>query len=546
MDSLSSSHKQSWLSWFLRGTLIVIFLVLATKLFEVQIIKGAYYRDLAEENRIRHIPIPAQRGKILASDGTIMAGNLDVQKAVKFGSNGSYQITDDLTGADPSEIIKDYRRVYPMNDKAAQITGYLSVVGTDDVGKIDPNCPEKGPRVSGSLVGTTGIEQEYQCQLEGIPGEELIEVNTSGKKIRSLGRREPIAGADIKTTIDPGLQTEVAADMKGQKGAAIVTGPTGAVLAFYSEPSYDPNLLINKTDPKAISALLNDPNLPFFNRVIGGTFHPGSVFKPLTAISALQEGAIDKNFRYTDTGSITVNGFIYRNWYLTEYGGTEGTIDLTRAIARSTDTFFYKVGEMVGPNNIAKWADIFGLNKPTGIDLPGETRGLVPTTDWKQQKIKEPWYLGDTYHMAIGQGYVAISPAEENTFISALATNGNICTPHLNSAIPSKCQKIDLLGKNLDLIKQGMIEACQQGGTAYTFFDFSAKHNGQTLACKTGTAEVSSDGTPHAWFVFFTPVTNPQIIATVLVEHGGQGSQVAGPIARKIADYVFAAKQNTP
>lgn len=545
MNSLASK-SESWLPWFLRGILIVGFLILSAKLFETQIIKGSYYRALSEENRIRHIPIPAPRGRILARGGELLAGNLDVPKVIKFNPNGSYTITDDLTGVDPSEIIKDYRRIYPLGDKFAHASGYLSQVGGDAVGKIDPDCPEKGPRVSGMLVGTTGLEAEYQCELQGIPGEELIEVNTQGKKVRTLGRRDPVPGGDIKTTIDYGLQQEVANDMNGKKGAAIITDTQGQILAFYSEPSFDPNLLVNRNDPKAISALLSDTDLPFFDRVISGTFHPGSVFKPVVSIAALQEGAIDKSFLFTDPGVITVNGFSYSNWYLTEYGRTEGTIGLTRAIARSTDTFFYKVGEMVGPNNIAKWADALGLNKPTGIDIPGETKGLIPTTDWKMSQIKEPWYLGDTYHMAIGQGFVAITPAEENAYIEAIASNGNLCQPRFDQGSPAKCTRIDIRQNNLEQVVEGMKEACENGGTAYTFFDFPAKHNGQTIACKTGTAETASDGTPHAWFVLFSPIENPKVVATILVEHGGQGSQVAGPIARKIMDYYFASSAGTP
>lgn len=343
----------------------------------------------------------------------------------------------------------------------------------------------------------------------------------------------------LKTTIDFNLQSEVADQMKDKKGAAVVTDTKGNILAFYSEPSYDPNLLIDRSDSAKIAELLNNPNLPFFNRVIGGTFHPGSVFKPVVALSALEEGAIDGSFTYTDTGVIKVNEFSYSNWYFTEYGRTEGNINLTKAIARSTDTFFYKIGEMVGPDNMAKWATAFGLNKPTGVDLPGEIKGLIPTTSWKKQTIKERWFLGDTYHMAIGQGYVAVTPLELNTYISAIAANGNLCQPRFNQEIPLVCKKLGVTQTNLDLVKEGMKEACTTGGTAYTFFDFSSKYGGTTVACKTGTAEVGTDGDPHAWFTFFAPIDNPEIVTTILIEKGGQGSSVAGPIARKIADFYF-------
>lgn len=535
MNSLYSQNSQSWLPWFLRGILILGFLVLFAKLFEIQIIKGDYYRNLSEQNRIRHIPLPAPRGKILARGGEILAGNVEQKRRIKFTEKGGFEVTDDLTNSKPDEIIPDYKRYYALSDRAAHAVGYLTKAAEGEVDKVDPDCPEKGPVTSGSLIGRTGLEEEYQCELIGTPGEELIEVNTMGEKIRSLGHKDPIPGRDVKTTINFMLQAEVATDMEGKKGAAIVTDANGGILAFYSSPSFNPD---------DIASSLTDPDLPLFNRVIGGTFHPGSVFKPITAVAALEEGAIDSKFRYNDTGSITVNGFTYATWYFTEFGRTEGEIGLTRAMARSTDTFFYKVGEMVGPNGIAKWASTFGLNKKTGIDLPGETVGLIPTPDWKLKTKKEAWFLGNTYNMAIGQGDVAVTPVEINTYISAIGNEGSICVPHFLLSDDGNCKNINVEKSNLDLVKEGMKEVCTEGGTAYTFFDFSTKHGGIPVACKTGTAEVTADGNPHAWFTVFAPIEKPEIVATVLFEKGGQGSQVAGPVARKIFDFYFQSKIN--
>ena len=545
MNSLASNNSQSWLSWFLRGLLIVSFLILFSKLFEVQIIKGSYYRTLAEENRIRHIPIPAPRGKIIARGGEILAGNVEVKRRIKFSKNRGFEITDDLTDASSEEMVMDYKRTYPLGGKFGHASGYLGIVNADQVDKINPDCPEKGPIHSGTLVGRTGLEEEDQCQLMGMDGEELIEVDTQGKKVRSLGRRDPLPGKDLKATIDYGLQTETAAEMNGKKGTAIVSDPSGQILAFYSSPSFDTNLMVSKSEAnsKIVSALLVDKDLPFFDRLISGTYHPGSVFKPLVAAAALSEGAIDKNFTLDDPGVIKVNEFSYSNWYFSQYGRREGVIDLTRAIARSTDTFFYKIGEMVGPDKIASWAQKFGLSRVTGIDLPGEVAGLIPTPEWKNRVKKETWFLGNTYHMSIGQGDVAVTPLAINTYISAIASTGNLCRPHFNQDINGDCKNMGVDKKNLDLIKEGMRQACSQGGTAFTFFDFPATHAGTEVACKTGTAEVDLDGTPHAWFTFFTPKDNPQIVATVLIEKGGEGSSVAGPIARKIADYYFLTEQ---
>jgi penicillin-binding protein 2 len=332
--------------------------------------------------------------------------------------------------------------------------------------------------------------------------------------------------------------------MNGKKGAAIVTDPTGQIMAFYSFPTFDPNLFIDKNNNQEIGSLLKDPGLPLFNRAVSGTYHPGSVFKPIVALAALQEGVIDKNFRYNDVGVITVNDYSYTNWYFTQYGRTEGLIDLVKAIARSTDTFFYTIGQMAGPDAIAKWAKSFGLDTQTGIDIPGETAGLIPTPEWKMETRQESWFLGNTYHMAIGQGDVSVTPVEINNYISGIAMDGKICKPGFNLEGAQNCRTVNISGSNIGLIKQGMKAACSEGGTAFTFFDFSKKHSGITVACKTGTAEVGTDGTPHAWFTFFAPAESPKIVVTVLIEKGGEGSSVAGPIARKIADYYFASQSN--
>lgn len=538
--------------------MVLLFLILFGKLFEVQIIKGEYYRTLAQQNRIRRIPIPAARGRILSSTGQALADNVAVKERILMGGSG-VRLSRDLTDAPTEEIVTNYKRIYPLGEKFAHASGYLSIVTEKNVGKVDPRCPEKGTIESGSLVGVSGLEEQYECILRGTPGEELVEVDTTGKRIRILAIRNPVPGTDVSTSIDYGLQEELANVMKGadfgserqntvsstNKGAAIVSDMNGKILAFYSAPSFDPNALIANTDPErtdhaTVSALLKNPDLPFFNRVVGGTFHPGSVFKPLVALAALEEGAITKSYLYNDPGVVTVNGFSYNNWYFTEYGGLEGQIDLARAIARSTDTFFYKIGEATGPVNIAKWSGYFGLDAKTEIDLPGEVKGLIPTPEWKQKTKRESWFLGNTYNMAIGQGDVAVTPVELNTYIAAVADNGKFCTPSFILQSSPVCREITVSKNNIDLVKEGMIEACAAGGTGYTFFDFSEKNSGVTVACKTGTAEVGTDGIPHAWFTFFAPSENPQIVATVLFEEGGQGSSVAGPVARKIADYFFS------
>ncbi len=492
MQTLSSSKsQQSWFSWFLRGVLILGFFILVGRLIELQLIKGEFYRKLSEGNRIERIKIPATRGKILARGGETLSG-----------------------------------------PNFAHLTGYLAETNETEVGKIDPKCIEKGSYKLGQIVGRGGLQEYYNCILTGVDGEELVEVDSIGKKIRSLGIKNPISGNDLRTNIDYNLQNTIAKEMEGKLGSVIATDKSGQVLAIFSSPTFNPD---------DIKTALNDPDLPLFNRVIGGLYHPGSVFKPLVAIAALEEGKIDKNYKFNDTGVVTVESiygnYSYTNWYFTQYGGKEGEIDLTRAIARSTDTFFYTIGESVGINNLVEWAKKFGLTKLTDIDVDGEILSLVPSPDWKEKVKHEKWFLGNTYHFSIGQGDLALTPAAMHRADLAVSNGGRLC--NLKIVGETNCVGLKIAANNIKLVQDGMKKACSTGGTGFTFFDFTEKHQGIEVGCKTGTAETNEDTKTHAWFFSFAPIENPEIVLTVMVEKSGEGSKVAGPIARKIMDEYF-------
>lgn len=492
MQTLAQTEKNgSWLTWFLRGVLVLGFLILVARLFELQIIKGDYYRNLSEGNRIKRVKINAPRGKILSRGGEALEGF-------------------------------DF----------AHITGYLSEVSREELSKIDSNCVEKGPKKLGQIVGRGGLGEYYNCVLSGVDGEELWEVDSLGNNIRNLGKKEPISGKDLKTNIDYNLQKQVAKAMQGKIGSVVATDKNGEVLAFYSSPSYN---------PKEIASALKNPNLPLFNRVIGGVYHPGSIFKPLVSIAALESGKIDKDFKFVDEGVLKVvtlyGDFSYSNWYFTQYGRTEGEVDLIKALARSTDTFFYKIGEMVGIDSLVEWSKKFGLTSLTEIDMNGEVLSLVPSPDWKERVKKEKWFLGNTYHFSIGQGDLALTPIAIHRANLAVANGGKLCT--IKIADVTKCVDLKLKADNIKLVKEGMKKACQAGGTGYTFFSWEEKNNGQSVGCKTGTAETNQDGKTHAWFTVFAPLDNPEIILTVMVEKSGEGSKVAGPIAREIFDSYF-------
>ena len=562
MESYSSAQTQSWLSWFLKGVLIVGFLVLAARLYELQVVKGSYFRMLSEGNRIRRIEINAPRGNILGRGGEVLVGNREVSKLVVFDPETGFEKVDATTSADSNDLIVEWVRDYGLGEQFAHVSGYLGEFGSDEVDKVNPKCPNKGPRKLGKLTGRSGLEEMYECTLSGKDGEELVEVDSGGNKIRTLGKRNPVPGSDIKTTIHFGLQKKVAELFSETKGAAVVTDVNGEVLAMYSSPSYDPNIFIKKGNSEKIRQAFEDEDLPLFNRVIGGAFHPGSVFKPIVAVAALEEEIIDEKYTYDDPGIITIDSpygtFSYSNWYFTQYQGREGKIGLARAITRSTDTFFYKLGELLGIDALDSWANKFGLGDLTGIDIPGEIAGLVPSPLWKEKVRKEPWFLGNTYHMSIGQGDITLTPIGINSAIAAIANDGLYCTPHilfdegLGNDPPGqrpfgpeanfRCKDLGISKETISIVKEGMVGACSPGGTGFTFFDFSQKTNVST-ACKTGTAETDEKGKTHAWFSAFAPYESVEIVATILVEKGGEGAYVAGPIAREIFDYWFTANQ---
>ncbi len=552
--------------WLLCFILLLVFSVLGMgRIADLQLLRGSYFRSLSDGNRIRRIPIRAPRGEILDRNGQAFGRNVPVYKLAEFSSGGVVVSTAEITREEAlkiqssdseqaSRLLVDIAREYPLAEAAAHLVGYVSEVSevelVEGIGcQVIWKTGDRGSAVFlGDLIGRMGIEQYYDCLLRGVNGEELLEVDTRGKIVRRLGRRAPVSGQTIKLSIDSDLQKasyealiaapELAFRVGGAKwiggdvarGAVVAQDPnTGGILALVSVPSFDPGKISEE-----YGKLREDKGLPLFNRAIGGAYHPGSTFKIVTSTAALEDGKIDSEFTYQDTGVVTAGAFSYSNWYFSQYGRTEGVIGLQKAIARSTDTFFYKLGELVGPDRLAFWARKFGYGEKSGIDLLGEVSGLVPDSDWKLKTKGERWFLGNTYHMAIGQGDVASSPLQVNRMTGVIASGGVLCTPHIiseeamrNFQFPIsnfQCQKLELKKETIDQIVEGMRGACSTGGTAFTFFNFNPP-----VACKTGTAQTVG-GQTHAWLTVF----GSDIALTVLIEEGGEGSRVAGPVAVEI------------
>jgi penicillin-binding protein 2 len=277
--------------------------------------------------------------------------------------------------------------------------------------------------------------------------------------------------------------------------------------------------------------VLDENKKPMFNRAISGVYPPGSIYKLLTATAALEEGEIDKNTLIEDTGEIKVGVYRYGNWYFDKYGRKDGMINIEKALGRSNDIFFYKAGEKVGIDKLVSWSAKFGLGKKTGIDLPSEASGLLPTPLWMEKTNGQRWFLGNTYHMAIGQGDLLTTPLQMNR-LTAAAVSGDWCKPQIvNREQGTECRAIGVSEENRKIIMNGMRMVCEEGGTAYTFFDMKGK-----VLCKTGTAQHGGEDTkPHAWIT----VVVDDVVVTVLLEAAGEGSVEAGPVARKIVNYIL-------
>ena len=556
-------------------TTLIFLLFGLGRLFDLQIIRGSYFQTLAEGNRIRRIPIKAARGEILDRNGVVLARNIPRYNIAKFSSGGvitelreisreealKFQAED--SGSVDTNLIIDVAREYPAKEAAAHILGYVNETNKDEVSK-EIACPEdqKSSYVRryeiGDLVGRGGIEEMYECLLRGVNGEELVEVDSRGRIIRSLGRKEPIPGRSIKLAVDAHLQQAAYESLINApnelgtapfresgsviKGAVVAADPhTGEILALVSSPSFDPATLSSE-----YGKLTLDENRPLFNRAIAGVYPPGSTYKIVTSAGAIEEQLIDRSWTFKDEGFISVGPYLYRNWYFTQYGRVEGEVNVVKALARSTDTFYYKIGEMLGVEKLGGWSSHFGYGEKTGIDISGESPGVIPDEEWKLKVRGERWFLGNTYHMSIGQGDMLSTPLQVNLMTGVIAASGKKCKPYLLKEVSnnnkwqqveSRCEEVKLKPETLQLIKEGMIGACSEGGTAYPLFNLKPQ-----VACKTGTAQFSGDKT-HAWLTAFLLEGPREIVVTALVEGGGEGSRVAAPVVKRFFESLFPQVQ---
>lgn len=541
------------------------------RLFYLQVLRSDYYRRLSDENRLRTTIIPAPRGILFDRNNKPLVSNSSAFKILDNNKKVQFLEKEDALSriAKGEEIVSDIQRDYLFKDAFAHVLGYIGQISQDELMMQE----YQGYGLT-DFVGKMGLEEQYEHILHGRDGRELYEVDAAGEKVRFLGKDAPIPGRNMYTTLDAQIQQSVSEHMKeASKGAVVVSDPRdGGILALYSKPTFDPNLFTHgKTytpvgDYKKVEDILLDgKGQPLLNRAIAGVYPPGSTYKLVSAMAALESGAMKRDTIVKDTGVLKVGTFSFGNWYWLQYGKTEGDVDVVKAIKRSNDIYFYKAAESTGIKKLSEWSRKFGLGHTLSIDLAGEQSGTVPDEAWKKEHLNEGWYLGDNYNMGIGQGYLLSTPLQVNMFTVPFANGGTLWQPHLIRDQKKALQSNFVKKENLDAIRLGMKESCEVGGVAFPFFDFKVKNeklpiDGRdfvevnatgsgimtrvAVGCKTGTAQVGGEDTkPHAWITVIAPFYKPEVVVTVLVETAGEGSSTAGPIAQKILHDYFEKKQ---
>ncbi|PWU23227.1 hypothetical protein C5B42_03625 [Candidatus Cerribacteria bacterium 'Amazon FNV 2010 28 9'] len=534
-SSSSQTHIQrmGWISCICVG----IAVLLIVRCVDLMIFQGETLREMADNNRFFTQTILPNRGIITDRFGNILVANIPVyREAVQTVPviHPTLIATDSAHAFDL--LLHDPQRLYQTQSRVPQFSNTLShVIGY--TGVVDPNTTSDVASLS-EIVGKTGVEREFNDRLTGVAGDRTYEMSANGKIIRTVDETPPISGQDLTLSLDATLSATAFNALNGRPGTVIATDiATSQVLAMVSSPSFSKDTLVDS---------LHDPLTPLINRSLH-PYPPGSVFKMMVALAGLEEGTITKDSLILDDGQVKVGDAVFRNWFLRDFGRTEGNITVVRALTSSNDVFFYKLAGQVGPDAIAHMASLFHFGETTGFELHEEETGLIPTPAWKESTIGEKWYLGDTYHMGIGQGDVLVTPLQINAMTAALARDGTWCIPTLLTQHAPICEEIPVHKENVEIVNDGMVGACTAGGTGVPFFQWnSTASDSAKVACKTGTAEHGSADAQgrrktHAWFTMFYPRVNPKIAITVLLESTSdqpflEGSADAAPIAKAVWD----------
>lgn len=578
----------------------LVFVVLVSRMGYMQVMQGKSYERLADGNRIRLIPIMAPRGVFYDRNGVTLVSNrpgftvslmplngpIDdkvIQKlAVILGipesdikgkvqqHNGIFEPIRIKTDIGPEVVTRIEERKgelpgvvieiqpirnYVFNDVGAHVFGYVSEINDTELEKRKAEGYK-----AGDIIGKFGLEKVFDKEIRGVDGGGQVEVDVTGRPVQTLGKKEPIPGNQLSLTIDYRVQkaAEQAIDeqlqyLQTQGGspnakaaAAVAINPqTGEVLAMVSRPAFNPNLFAVGISSKEWKLINENPFHPMDNKVIAGEYPPGSTFKIVTGTAALELGKVTPEEKILDTGT---------HWIIPKgnaMGEALGWINFREALSKSDNVYFYEMGNRLGIDNLEKYARMFGFGAHTGINLPGESDGLVANRRYKERVYGEDWYLSETFDASIGQGFQLATPLQVAVMMSEIANGGIRYRPYLVNQItapdgkviktfgPEEVGRVQISPKTLNLIRESLREVAQVGGTAgHIFSDFPVE-----IAGKTGTAE-NSHGKDHGWFVAYGPYDDPRITVVVIVEQGGFGSESAVPIAKKIFEAAFNVNQN--
>jgi penicillin-binding protein 2 len=574
---------------FFQYLTVAVFLFLITGFWDLQIRNPEVYQERALENSVKSIPVLAPRGKILDRDGRVIVDNHDsfslylsrenlkmehlrpiaeglnldydglVARVRRFQSRGAPQyepiaIKEELTPGELAfvdshkdastfpelEVVHVQHRLYPRDGLAAHVIGYVG-----EVSEAELNTPEFARFHQGDVIGKDGLEHEYNDILMGVDGQRRVEVDSFGNERHVLDDKEAVPGKSLQLTIDLDLQAVAELTMENRRGAVVALDPrTGEVLAMVSRPAFDPNLFAGRIRSKDWKVLLDNPDHPLMNRAIQAQQAPGSTFKPIMALAALETGAIDDNFRVNCPGGATFYGRFFK------CHGKHGGVDLHRGIVQSCDTFFYNVANRMDIDDIAHYAEMVGYGHKTGIDLPHEAEGVVPSRRWKIRNFREKWYPGENISVGIGQGATTVTPLQMASAIGGIAIGGMWFQPHMVAEgahlMPARRGDVNL--ENIQKVISGMYGVVNEGGTGGR-----AKIPGIDVCGKTGTAQLISNDAikagfkrgenmkDNAWFVGFAPREAPEIVVAALFENGAEGP-LAAPIVRDVMKAYFDKK----
>lgn len=568
--------------------ILLLFAALVSRLYYLQVVQGAYYRGAADANEARLIPTRAPRGTIEDINGQVLAANRsryavyatpdilknptvlnrlasllnespsDIQDSIHQLQQNPYdplRIALDVPMTTVTEIEENRPflpgvstepepiRYYPHGELAAHLIGTMGRIDQDEFAKM-----KDARYFNDDFIGKTGVEDQYEKYLHGTPGGTSVLIDARGRLVKTVGTRATVPGDTVVLALDEKLQSaaeKVFKDLKF-KGAAVAINPqTGAVLAMVSEPSYDPNVFASGIKPKDWTPLNTNPDHPLIDRSLDAMYPPGSTFKPIVAAAGLQTKAISTHTTAYCTGAYYLGRARFGCWQV------HGEVDFYKAMAESCDVFFYIAGQAIGPDRISEYAKAFGLAQHTGIDLPSEKIGSIPSPEWKARKYRKlgsdysQWFGGDTLHMAIGQGYVLVTPLQMARVCATVANGGDVLQPYVVQRVVDQSGKVVFENErkvvrhvpvdpqNMEDVRKAMRFTVTDGTGASVNFPSVA------VAAKTGSAQMHGDPRTHGWFICFAPYDHPTIAIASVVEYGGHGATSAGRVARAILETYF-------